>query len=183
MLSLKILPALSFNALNVPILRVVSTIFFNYSFPWISSMSCIMGQACGTRLYRFLIFALFLTSNVDSYYIFGGRYSYSTQRLHWGQRFWMASMSINIIQCGIWCLRVYLRCPPPQADIYTILKSNILLLYFYIYTHWHLIKMSNWQSFHTIGTTSVKNTRGVCFMSGKTYSLYILSRLPLISMP
>ena len=38
--ALKSLPALSFNALIFPILRIVCTISFHYSFPWISSMSC-----------------------------------------------------------------------------------------------------------------------------------------------
>ena len=41
----KSLPALSFNALIFPILRIVCTISFHYSCPWISSMSCtILGQ-------------------------------------------------------------------------------------------------------------------------------------------
>ena len=38
--ALKSLPALSFNALIFPILRIVCTISFHYSCPWISSMSC-----------------------------------------------------------------------------------------------------------------------------------------------
>ena len=38
--ALKSLPALSFNALTIPILRIVCTISFHYSCPWISSMSC-----------------------------------------------------------------------------------------------------------------------------------------------
>ena len=42
--ALKSLPALSFNALIFPILRIVCTISFHYSCPWISSMSCILGQ-------------------------------------------------------------------------------------------------------------------------------------------
>ena len=40
MAALKSLPALSFNALIFPILRIVCTISFHYSCPWISSMSC-----------------------------------------------------------------------------------------------------------------------------------------------
>ena len=39
--ALKSLPALSFNALIIPILRNVYTISFHYSCPWISYMSCI----------------------------------------------------------------------------------------------------------------------------------------------
>ena len=38
--ALKSLPALSFNALIFPILRIVCTISFHYSCPWILSMSC-----------------------------------------------------------------------------------------------------------------------------------------------
>ena len=38
--TLKSLPALSFNALIIPILRIVCTISVHYSYPWISSMSC-----------------------------------------------------------------------------------------------------------------------------------------------
>ena len=38
--ALKSLPALSFNAFIFPILRIVCTISFHYSCPWISSMSC-----------------------------------------------------------------------------------------------------------------------------------------------
>ena len=38
--ALKSVPALSFNALIIPILRVVCSISFHYSCPWISSMSC-----------------------------------------------------------------------------------------------------------------------------------------------
>ena len=38
--ALKSLFALSFNALIFPILRIVCTISFHYSCPWISSMSC-----------------------------------------------------------------------------------------------------------------------------------------------
>ena len=38
--ALKSLPALSLNALIFPILRIVCTISFHYSCPWISSMSC-----------------------------------------------------------------------------------------------------------------------------------------------
>ena len=38
--ALKSIPALSFNALIFPILRIVCTISFHYSCPWISSMSC-----------------------------------------------------------------------------------------------------------------------------------------------
>ena len=37
---LKSLPALSFNALIFPILRILCTIPFHYSCPWISSISC-----------------------------------------------------------------------------------------------------------------------------------------------
>ena len=36
--ALKSLPALSFNALIFPILRIVCTISFHYSCPWIFSM-------------------------------------------------------------------------------------------------------------------------------------------------
>ena len=36
----KSLPPLTFNALIFPILRIVCTISFHYSWPWISSMSC-----------------------------------------------------------------------------------------------------------------------------------------------
>ena len=38
--ALKSLPTLSFNALIFPILRIVCTISFHYTCPWISSMSC-----------------------------------------------------------------------------------------------------------------------------------------------
>ena len=38
------LPALSLNALIITILRIVCTITFHNSFPWVSSMSCFLGQ-------------------------------------------------------------------------------------------------------------------------------------------
>ena len=48
------LPALSFNALIIPILRIVCTISVHY----LSSMSCILAWVrCGTWLYQFRIFA------------------------------------------------------------------------------------------------------------------------------